>query len=102
MGFISDLISFLTEISDDSYLTNCEHWFDGIWKKLSRPYTAKGILVIKDGKFYKKFCVTFRDGTLIVITEENDEGKDLRYITLNSEQKKQLLHDGYITIKEYE
>lgn len=102
MGFISDLISFLTEISDDSYLFTCECWFDDIWKKLSRPYTAKGMLVIIDGKLYKKFYVTFRDDTLIIITDENDEGKKLRYVTLNSEQKKQLLRNGYINIKEYE
>lgn len=101
MGFISDLFSFLTEIFDDSYLFNSERWFDSIWKKLSRPYTAKGVLEIKDRKLYKKFYVTFRDDTLIVITDENDEGKDLRYVTLNSGQKKQLLCDGYITIKEY-
>ena len=102
MGVISDLFSLLTEISDDSYLFSCKRWFDVIWKKLYRPYTAKGVLVIKNGKLYKKFYVTFRDNTLIVITDENDEGKKLRYVTLNSEQKKQLLCDGYITIKEYE
>lgn len=102
MGLISDLFSFLTEISDDSYLYSCERWFDNLWKKMYRPYTAEGVLEIRDGKFYKKLYVTFRDDTRIVITDDNDEGKKLHYVNLNLEQKKQLLRDGFLTIKEYE
>lgn len=102
MGLLSDLFSFLAEVSDDSYLYSCERWFDNLWKKMYRPYTAEGVLEIRDGKFYKKLYVTFRDDTRIVITDDNDEGKKLHYVNLNSEQKKQLLRDGFLTIKKYE
>lgn len=102
MGLLSDLFSFLTDISGDSYSYSCERWFDSIWDKMNRPCSAEGCLEVKEGKLYKKFYVTFRDRTSLVISDENDDGRELRYVNLNSEQKKQLLRDGYITIKEYE
>ena len=67
-----------------------------------RPNCAESLIDIKDGKLYKKFLVSFCDGTSIVITDENDDGRELRYVNLNSEQKKQLLRDRSVTIKEYE
>lgn len=102
MGIIYSLFSFLSEASDDSYLLGCERWFDGVWKNLYRPNYAKGCLEIKEGRLYKKLLVSLRDNTRIVITDDNDEGRKLRYVSLNSEQKRQLLHNGFLTIKEYE
>lgn len=102
MGLLSDLFAFLTDITDDGYFAISEHWFDNVWKKMYRPNFAEGCLEVRDGKLYKKFLVSFRDGTSLVIKDKNDDGRELRYVTLNSEQKKQLLRDGYITIKEYE
>ena len=101
MGLLSDLFSLLTETTDNSYVYNSERWFDNLWKKMYRPYTAEGVLVLKEGRLFKKFYVTFHDDTSIVIVDDNDEGQKLRHITLSTDHKKQLLRDGYITIKEY-
>lgn len=102
MGLLSDLFAFLTDIADDGYLAVSEHWFDNVWKKMYRPNCAESRLEVRDGKLYKKFLVSFRDGTSLVITDENDDGRELRYVNLNSEQKKQLLRDGCVTIREYD
>lgn len=102
MGLLSDLFSFLIDITDDGYSAVSERWFDNVWEKMYRPNCAEGCLEVRDGKLYKKFRVSFRDGTCLVITDENDDGRELRYVNLNSEQKKQLLRDGYVTIREYD
>lgn len=101
MGLLSDLFSLLVENTDNSYVYSNECWFDNLWKKMYRPYTAKGVLELKEGRLFKKFYVLFPDDTGIVIVDDNDEGQKLRHITLSTEHKRQLLRDGFITIKKY-
>lgn len=102
MGLLSDFFSFLTDLPDDSYIVDSERWFDNVYKKFKRLRFAEGRLEIRDGKLYRKFSVLFYDGTSLIITDDRDEGGELRSAYLNTDQKKQLLRDGYITIKEYE
>ena len=46
--------------------------------------------------------VTFRDYTKISIIDNEDEGCSLRSVNLDSSQKRQLIRDGRIVLKEYE
>lgn len=101
MGFLSEIISIISGFIDDSYYSSSERWFDNIWRKLNRPYMAEGILELRDGKLYKKFLVTFHDGSNIVVVEDNDEGYKLRHVRLSSDHKRQILQEGYLTIKQY-
>ena len=102
MGLFSDLFSFLTDITDDSYIVSSERWFDNVYKRINHVESSEGRLEVRSGNLYRKLYVTFRDGSSLVITDEKDNGRELRYVNLNSEQKKQLLRDGYVTIREYD
>lgn len=42
MGLLSDLFSFLVDITDDGYLAVNERWFDNVWEKMYRPNCAEG------------------------------------------------------------
>lgn len=102
MGLLSDIFDFLTEQTSGSYIANSERLFDSIWKHLSHTECAEGILEIREGKLFRRMSVTFRDYTKISIIDNEDEGCSLRSVNLDSSQKRQLIRDGRIVLKEYE
>lgn len=102
MGLLSDLFDLLTEQTSDGYISKSERWFDSVWKHLSRTDCAEGILEVREGKLFRRLSVTFRDYTKISIIDNDDEGCCLRSVNLDSNQKRQLIRDGRIVLKEYE
>lgn len=102
MGLLSDIFDFLTDQTSDNYIANSERWFDSVWKHLNRTDCAEGILEVREGKLFKKLSVTFRDYTKISIIDNEDEGCSLRSVNLDSNQKRQLIREGRIVLKEYE
>lgn len=102
MGLLSDIFDFLTEQTSDNYIANSESWFDSVWKHLIRTDSAEGILEVRNGKLFRKMSVTFRGYTKISIVDVEDEGCNLRSVNLDSKQKRQLIREGRIVLKEYE
>lgn len=102
MGLLSDIFDFLIEQTSDNYISKSERWFDSVWKHLNRTDSAEGILEVRDGNLFRRLSVTFRDGTKISIIDVEDEGCSLRSVNLDSNQRRQLIRDGRIVLKEYE
>ena len=102
MGLLSDIFDFLIEQTSDNYISNSERWFDSVWKHLNRTDSAEGILEVRDGNLFRRLSVTFRDGTKFSIIDVEDDGCSLRSVNLDSIQRRQLIRDGRIVLKEYE
>lgn len=99
------LLSFLFDILDDStsnrYIETSKSWFDCVWNSQRYPNEGKGVLIIQEGKLYKRLYVEFNDELSCTISDDNDKGCELQYVKLTSEQKNEILRNGYITIKRY-
>lgn len=100
------LLSFLFDLLDDStsnwYIEISKSWFDRVWNSLRYPNIGKGILIIQDGKLYKRLYVEYGNELSYTIYDDNDDGCKLRYVRLTQEQKDEILRNGYIIIKRYQ
>lgn len=102
MGILSDLFRIISLwASETDYLYQAEKWSDCIWSKMRDTYCGDGLLLEKDGKLYKRFRVTFNDGTTGVFFDEEDLGVPINEVELKSYQKKELKRNNYFILKHY-
>lgn len=101
MGFLNLLLSLLDDLTSEDYLESSKIWFDCIWQRLNHPYKGEGILIIRNGKFYRILRVTFDDDTTLSMMDEKENGYELRHINLKQKQKDEALRKGYIVLKYY-
>lgn len=101
MGLFDFLFDLLDDSASNSYIETSKAWFDHVWNSLRYPNKGKGILIIQDGKLYKRLYVEYDNELSYTISDDSDEGCELRYVRLAQEQKEEILRNGYILIKRY-
>lgn len=101
MGFLGFLFDLLDDSTSNSYIEASKSWFDRTWNSLRFPDSGKGILIIQDGKLYKRLYVEYDNELSYTISDDRDEGCELRYVNLAQEQKEEILRSGYLIIKRY-
>ena len=101
MGFLDFIFDLLDDSTSNSYIETSKLWFERVWNSLRYPYGGKGILIIQDGKLYKRFYIEYNNELSYTISDENDSGCELQYVRLTQEQKDEILRNGYIVLKRY-
>lgn len=102
MGIIADLFRVVSFwVSEKDYLYQAEKWSDRMWNRLRDTYCADGLLLEKEGRLFKRFRVSFNDGTTGVFFDEEDGGISIDQVELETYQKKELKKNNYFIFKHY-
>ena len=102
MGFLSSLLGLLEDFSVyDDYIVTSKAWFDKTWNRMRLPDVGKGMLIIQNGKLYRKLKVKYSNESSYIISDEYDEGCELKYVNLTKDQKDEILRNGYVVLKRY-
>lgn len=101
MGFLNFLFDLLDDSVSNGYIETSKTWFDRTWNSLRYPNKGKGILIIQDGKLDKRLYVEYNNELSYTISDDRDEGCELRYVKLTQEEKDEMLRNGYLIIKQY-
>ena len=101
MGFITNILDFITSFDGSSYIEDAKGWGDDVWNDMDGVSNGVLSLAMIDERLYKQLRLEFRNGTVGVFTESDDRGWAASSRDLNKQQRKQLKEEGYITIKRY-
>lgn len=101
MGLLDFIFDLLDDSTSNSYIETSKSWFDRVWNNMRYPNKGTGILIVQDGKLYKRFYIEYNNELSYTISDENDTGCELQYMRLTQEQKDEILRNGYIVIKRY-
>lgn len=102
MGIISRLFRIISFFAlETDYLYQAEKWSDNIWNRIREAYCGDGLLVEKDRKLFRRFRITFEDGTTGIFFDEEDRGIPTDELELKPYHKRELEKNGYFILKHY-
>lgn len=101
MGFIIDILKFLTADSDSSYIDSAKLWGDKIWNDTNSSIGGILSLYMMDGKLYKRLRIEFPNKVVGVFVDKDDYGWINYDSFLSKKEREQLKEFGYILIKKY-
>lgn len=101
MGFLTNILDFITSIDGSSYIEDAKEWGDEVWNDMEGASSGVLSLTMIDERLYKQLRLEFRNGTIGVFTESNDRGWAASSRDLTKQQRRQLKEEGCVTIKRY-
>lgn len=101
MGFLTNILDFITSIDGSSYIEDAKGWGDDVWNDMDGVSSGVLSLTMIDERLYKQLRLEFCNGTVGVFTESDDRGWAASSRDLTKQQRKQLKEEGCITIKRY-
>ncbi len=101
MGFLTNILDFITSIDGSSYIEDAKGWGDDLWDDMDGISNGVLSLTMIDERLYKQLRLEFRNGTVGVFTESNDRGWAASSRNLTRQQRRQLKEEGCIIIKRY-